>query len=193
MERPIPPAEEGPDRDWPDGPFDGPVDHQWNPQRGLIRVAEMTTAPAGVVYSAVESLQHHMDWAGARHNSHLQHVVALEGPSRLEVGDRFTTRQRTRKGHWLDQSKVVVARRPFLLGFDTEGFHVAEDGHRTARGRWRHRYRLEATPQGGAIIRFSCRWRLFEGLVDVYAAAIIATNVHQGILNLVALSEELVA
>jgi hypothetical protein len=181
------------DQDWPERPFDGPIEHVWDPDHGLIRVVERTTAPPKVVYAAVESLQHHMDWAGERHNNKLQHVVALRGPTMLSVGDEFTTKQRTKKGHWLDRSLVVAATEPALLGFDTMGEHLTDDGVRSARGRWRHRYRLESDGAGGSVIRYSCRWQLMEGRVDVYAAAIIATNVHRGILNLVALSEELAA
>jgi hypothetical protein len=181
------------DPDWPDRPLDGPVVHAWEPDRGLIRVEEVTTAPPTVVDAAIETLQHHMDWAGERHNAALQHVVALRGPPTLTVGDEFTTKQRTKKGHWLDRSVVVAATSSRLLGFDTQGVHLTDEGERSARGRWRHRYRLEETAGGGTRIRFSCRWRLTLGRVDVYSAAIIATNVHQGILNLVGLSEELAA
>jgi hypothetical protein len=181
------------DPDWPDRPLEGRVAHDWEPDRGLIRVVEVTTAPCQVVYAAVETLQHHMDWAGERHHEALQHVVALKGPPTLTVGDEFTTKQRTKKGHWLDRSQVVAATAPRLLGFDTEGVHITDEGERSAEGRWRHRYRIEGTPEGGTLIRFSCRWLLTQGRVDVYAAAIIASNVHQGILNLVGLSEELAA
>jgi hypothetical protein len=170
----------------------GVVDHHWEGRRGLIRILEPAAASPEVVYAALESLQHHMDWAGKRHDPQLQHVVLLKGPSTLEVGDRFTTTQHTKLGYWLDNSVVVEAHRPDQLGFDTEGTHYLHSGRMNATGQWQHRYRLEPGT-GGCLIRYSCRWVLTKGRVDVYAAAIIAATVHRGVRNLVALAEELFA
>jgi hypothetical protein len=171
----------------------GVVDHHWEGRRGLISILEPAAASPEVIYAALESLQHHMDWAGDRHGPHLQHVVLLKGPTTLAVGDKFTTTQHTKLGYWLDSSLVVEAQRPVRLGFDTEGTHFLQNGRKNATGRWQHRYQLESTSSGASLIRYRCRWLLTMGRVDVYAAAIIAANVHRGVRNLVALSEELAA
>jgi hypothetical protein len=171
----------------------GSVDHEWADGSGLISVVELARAPRDIVYSALESLRHHQDWAGERHRPTVQQVVSLRGPDKLAVGDRFTTIQSTKLGHWSDQSLVVLASRPELLGFDTRGTHYLHDGRRNARGRWQHRYRLEVSGPKNTLINYSCRWTLTEGTIDVYGAVIIANTVHRGVLNLVALSEELAA
>jgi hypothetical protein len=171
----------------------GVVDHRWEGQTGLIRVVEFAAAGPQQVYEALESLQHHLDWAGQRHDPRLQHVVHLNGPARLAAGDRFATKQHTKAGYWLDRSLVMVACRPTTLGFDTEGAHYAHDGTRSATGRWEHRYHLDPAGPGRTRIRYSCRWLLTKGKVEVYAAPIIAANVHRGVLNLVSLAQELAA
>jgi hypothetical protein len=169
----------------------GTVDHRWEGRNGLIRVVEVAHAPRDVVYGALESLHHHMEWAGRRHHRELQHVVGLEGPPVLSVGDRFETKQHTKLGHWIDESIVVMASRPERLGFDTKGVHWTTAGQRTAAGNWQHRYHLDEASNSSTVIRYSCRWELLEGRMDVYAAVVIAANVQRGVLNLVELSEEL--
>jgi hypothetical protein len=166
------------------------VDHRTDGCDGIIVVVEQGGASPAAVYEALERTRDHEDWAGRRHPRHLQHVEAIHGPGRLEVGTAFTTKQRTRKGLWLDRSVVEVATPGRAFAFGTQGVHVDDEGHRTAAGAWKHSYVLEACERG-TVVRYTCRYSLSEGRVEPHAAPFITINVHRGVLNLLEFAESL--
>jgi len=166
------------------------VDHKTDGCDGVIIVVEQGLASPGSVYAALEDTRDHEDWAGRRHPRHLQRVETIDGPRRLEVGATFTTRQRTRKGLWLDRSEVVVAQPGRAFAFRTQGVHVADEGHRTAAGAWKHSYLLEPCEQG-TVVRYTCQYTLNEGRVEPHAAPFITINVHRGVLNLLEFAQSL--
>ena len=154
------------------------VEHRTDGRDGIIVVVEEGSAATTAVYEALEHTRDHEDWAGKRHPRHLQRVETIQGPGRLEVGTAFTTRQRTRKGLWLDRSVVEVATPSRAFAFRTQGVHVDDAGHRTAAGAWKHRYLLEACERG-TVVRYTCRYSLSEGRVEPHAAPFITINVHR--------------
>jgi hypothetical protein len=166
------------------------VDHRTDGRNGVIVVVESGEVSPARVYDALEHTRDHEDWAGKRHPRHLQRVETIEGPRRLEVGTSFTTRQRTRKGLWLDRSVVEVANPGRAFAFRTQGVHVDSEGHRTAVGAWKHSYLLEPC-EHGTVVRYTCRYTLHQGRVEPHAAPFITINVHRGVLNLLEYARDL--
>jgi hypothetical protein len=121
--------------------------------RELTAVAR-SAAPPRAVWDVLADVSTHLEWGGRRQTKHAR-LVAIDGPDRaIGVGDVWTSEGVELGGRWSDRSHVTEAEPGRLLVFETDGVLRPPKGG-PATSRWRHRYELQPTEDGGTRIRYT--------------------------------------
>jgi hypothetical protein len=174
------------------------VEFQHEGDRYVVTVVQDCRASCEAVYDLLADLKSHLEWGGRRHPRTSQRMISIEAPDGpATVGVEFQSTGATSGRPWHDRSKIIVALRPSVFEFATEGRQEnPENGPIEAA--WVHRYEIKPREKGCTVSYRGERTRFAGSLPKVphivhpelFYNIVVPSVLERGVTNLVQLAEE---